>query len=42
MIGAGEVIGKNSEEAGTDVGVPAERKSRKHKNISGETVRKLR
>lgn len=35
MIGAGAVIVKNIEEAGTYVGVPAERKSMKHKNISG-------
>lgn len=35
MIGAGAVVVKNIEEAGTYVGVPAERKSMKYKNISG-------
>ena len=35
MIGAGAAVVKNIEEAGTYVGVPAERKSMKHKNISG-------
>lgn len=36
MIGAGAVIVKNIEEAGTYVGVPAKRKSTKIKNISEE------
>lgn len=35
MIGAGAVVVKNIEEAGTYVGVPAERKAMKYKNISG-------
>lgn len=36
MIRVGVVVVKNIEEAGTYVGVPAERKSMKNKNISGE------
>lgn len=34
MIGAGAVVVKNIEEAGTYVGIPAERQSMKNKNIS--------
>lgn len=35
MIGAGAVVVKNIEEAGTYIGIPAERETMKNKNISG-------
>lgn len=42
MIGAGAVVVKNIEEVGTYIGVPAERKSIKNKNIARDSSRQMK